>query len=192
MIGPVHDRPGQQTLTAAVMSKLPLGLLGFFGIKNGGQYPQTLGNVLIPQINLLDLLAVNNREARVFIATPAAVGFNQATDNATGLPAIVPPQEIWYLTGASIGAFTDVGDALSGVIAVTSRQSGSPQPMARALSQLVTIGASVNTFHPGALDVNGSRWFYPGDAFGALLTSFTNASGNSLMSGHYYITRFPL
>lgn len=171
------------------MSKLPLGLLGFFGIKNGGAYPQQLGNVLVPQMDLIDLLAVNYRENRVFQANTIATGFLGALDAVTVLPAVVPNGEVWYLSAWSAAVFTGVGDAISASLVVRSLQSGSANGTTRALSPLITQAASLTTEQ--LCPNGGTRWFYPGDTFGAFVSSITSATGNINCALHVNLTRFP-
>lgn len=176
-------------LTTPVMSKLPLGLLGFFGIKNGGAYPQQLGNVLVPQMDMTDLLAVNYRENHVFQANTVAVGFLGQLDAVTVLPAVVPNGEVWYLSSYSAAVFTGAGDAISATMVVRSLQSGSANGTTRALSNLITQGAAITTQNlcPDA----GSRWVYPGDTFGAFVSSITSATGNINCALHVQLTRYP-
>lgn len=76
------------------INKHPTGLLGFLGIKNGGKYPQTLSDVLLPTWNLADLYLGANQSA------PAPVSI---AVNAVGYQAYytVPDNETWILNQAT-------------------------------------------------------------------------------------------
>jgi len=176
-------------LSPAVISKLPLGLLGFFGIKNGGQYPQTVGQVIVPQLDMGELLAANYHERLGLQSLVTATGFTQSTIVATGGNAIVPASELWYVMHASMVASTLAGDAVVYTPVVRNTQSGSASASTRALGAQQTQGAGLLTVHPLTFE-NGSRWFVPGDSFGIWTTSFTLVTGINL-SMQLGITRFP-
>lgn len=176
-------------LSPAVISKLPLGLLGFFGIKNGGQYPSTIGNVILPHLDMADILAANYHERLGLQSLITATGFNNSTVVATTLPAIVPASELWYLSHASIVSSTLAGDAVVYTPVVRNTQSGSASASTRALGDQRTQAASQLQVHPLTF-VNGTRWLVPGDQIGIWTTSFTLATGINL-SIQLGITRFP-
>jgi len=80
----------------APLNRQPLGLLGFMGIKNGGENPRTLANVLQPVIDLTSLYTI-----------PASViGSSSSTFTATGLtlwgPALQTDPDVWVIHNASI------------------------------------------------------------------------------------------
>ncbi|HEY3496419.1 MAG TPA: hypothetical protein VGK73_17085, partial [Polyangiaceae bacterium] len=99
-------------LSPAVLSKLPLGLLGFFGIKNGGQYPQSLGQTVLPTLELGKMLAANYNE-NFSVPCVAALGFVTGNVLATGLPAVVPGSELWWVNCISQNSFTGAGDSMT-------------------------------------------------------------------------------
>lgn len=77
------------------LGKLPLGLLGFLAIKNGGKYPQTLAEWLQPTWDLERLYRATNATTIVEPATQnvAAVGFQGfSSGNLT-----VPAGEVWLI-----------------------------------------------------------------------------------------------
>ena len=173
-------------LTPAVISKLPLGLLGFFGIKNGGQYPQSINPTIAPTLDMAPILSANYREL-VFVAPIAALGFVTANLNGGALPGAVPAGELWYVQAASVFAFTGVGDAITGTLEVRNSTTGLASAWHRALSSVITVGASTTQLHPGISDV----WLTPGDTIGFWYSAATNASGTAQMSAQLAINRFP-
>lgn len=175
-------------LTPAVISKLPLGLLGFFGIKNGGQYPQTIDPVITPSLELGAMLAANYNE---MIAVPclAALGFVTGNILATGLPAVVPSSELWWCSNVSVFAFTGVGDSMTATVELRNTQTSSASAWHRALTNEFTQAASLSKLHPGV--VTDGFWMQPGDTFGTHFSAMVNASGTATSSIQAKITRFP-
>lgn len=177
----------QLGLTPPVMSKLPIGLLGFLGIKNGGQYPQTLGNVLLPQIELLDMIASNYRVPSIFVSNPVAIGFTPQTLNAVAV--VVPPGELWYLMSASVSVFTGVGDSITCSSVIRSPQTASAGTSNRVMSPIITQAANLSTHHPGILV--GGRWLCPGDAMNTHVSAIVSATGNITVTFHTHLAVFP-
>ena len=177
-------------LTPPVISKLPLGLLGFFGIKNGGQYPQTLGTSIAPTLELAELLAANYHSNLVYIAAPTLVGFAQATSAIAGIPQAVPDNEIWYISSCSMHLTTGAGDAYNATPVVRGFQANGASAWYRVLAQSFTIGASTNIMYPCPFTENGSRWLAPGDIFGFWGNSITLAT-NIAINIQVAVTRFP-
>jgi len=176
-------------LTPAVLSKLPLGLLGFFGIKNGGQYPQSLGNVVLPQLDVLPLLQANYHENLAGGAGAGgitAIGFKQMLDPATTVAVIVPAAEIWYVNNITGTLFTGVGDSFTGSLVVRSRQNGSASNWHRSVSEQFTQAANLFSLFQGQREV----WLSPGDELGVWTTAFVNASGNLGVGWQFEVTRF--
>jgi hypothetical protein len=177
-------------LTPAVLSKLPLGLLGFFGIKNGGQYPQTLGQTISPDIDVMDLLAVNYRELLAMSVTPAGLGFTQQVNLSTALAGGVPTNEVWLINAYSVNLFTGAGDSITCSTEVRNFQSGMASNWHRAMSDQFTQGAGLNTMRQCA--ISGSPWLAPGDIFGVWVSALVNASGTVTVSSNISVTKFPL
>ena len=175
-------------LSPAVISKLPLGLLGFFGIKNGGQYPQSIGDTIVPTLGMGDMLAANYREL-VTVAPIAALGFVTANLSGGALPAVVPASELWWVQSVSVMSFTGVGDSISGSMEARNNQTGGASVWHRALSPLITQAASLTALHPGTH--TDGLWLSPGDTIGFWYAAVTNASGTAQMSGQLSIVRFP-
>ncbi len=173
-------------LTPAVLSKLPLGLLGFFGIKNGGQYPQTLGEVIVPQLDMLELLAANYCERISAAVAVNAIGFAQAVEIGSGLNCIVPDAQVWYVPKYTIGALTGAGESVTFTGMVQHTQSGTASNWYHAMTEALTLGASGNIYAPAA--PGAGKWFGPGSRFGFWTAS---VAGPVDLTSSLEIVRFP-
>lgn len=83
---------------------VPPGLLGFLGIKNGGENPHVLGNVLLPSMDVRDWY-LQGRAEQISVGpwnlvAGAGVGYNN------GVTGAVPDKEFWYVHHASLVAST--------------------------------------------------------------------------------------
>lgn len=176
-------------LTPAVLSKLPLGLLGFFGIKNGGQYPQSIVPTLAPTLDLLQMLAANYNE-KIAGGTPGGIsasGFIQAINVVDSTNIIVPNSELWYLSHYSVFANCTAGETCSFCGQVNSTQSGGASDFHMPLTRMVAAVASNQdaAVSDGAIR---SPWFGPGDRFGWLVRNF---AGTPDLACSLMLTRFP-
>jgi hypothetical protein len=170
------------------LSKLPLGLLGFFGIKNGGDYPQAVRADIQPVLDLAQMFAINYRELLSY-APVAALGFVSA-NSVTGVSPTVPAGEVWFISAVSVQTFTGVGDSITGSVELRGQQSGGASNWHRALSAEFTQGASLTRTLPG-IHTDG-LWAAPGDTIGVWYSAVTNASGTATASVQLAITRFPI
>lgn len=87
------------SLTPPVIQRQPVGLLDFFGLKNGGQYPQTLAAVLAPIIDVHRLYELDIEE---FISDGVSVACGTVLGPfdfgaAGNRPGIVPQNELWHV-----------------------------------------------------------------------------------------------
>lgn len=99
-------------LTPPTINKLPEGLLGFLGIKNGGRYPDQLSSTLLPVADLLAWYANTNRQYFRTAINIAALG--QTTFFT------VPAGEYWYVLHASfITGAMGGGQVLNGFLSFT-------------------------------------------------------------------------
>lgn len=173
------------------LSKLPLGLLGFFGIKNGGEYPQVIANFHQPTLDMSGLLQAAYPERHVVSVSAGFVaGFVQGTIVATGLPAVVPAAETWMLWADSFGIFTGAGDAFLGGPAIKSFQTGTGSSWTRMLRDPTTQAASLTTLYTTIVQ-SPPIWLSPGDQLGINVQTFTNASATLTVTQHIGIVRFP-
>lgn len=174
-------------LTPPVISKLPLGLLGFFGIKNGGQYPQTLGNQISPTLEQLGILAANYHTNHAYIAAPIAAGWTQATVAIAGVPQRVPAGELWYISSCSMHLSSGAGDAIVASPAVRGTQFGAAAAFYRVLAPPFTLAASQNIMRPCD---QYEFWMEPNDELGFWAESVTSVTG-LLVVIEVKVTRFP-
>lgn len=128
------------------ISKLPLGLLGFLGIKNGGQYPRNLGATYDPSFDMLPLLVGANFEELNFAQNAVAAAGNAGSFST---PVQVPQTEVWYVSLASIRSFTGAGEAWSGYLGLRRFPVSSPN-IVHPLSNLVTNAVASVSGVPGA------------------------------------------
>lgn len=84
------------TIPVTPINKLPWGLLTFLGIKNGGQNPTALGDLLVPVWDTQKIYAETNAESLQTLPNLAAVGFTAYWE--------VPPTEMWLVH--EFGAFS--------------------------------------------------------------------------------------
>lgn len=80
------------------INRVPQGLLGFLGIKNGGENPKQLSNVLVPTWNTTALYQYGNSEVSTVLVAINAVG-SQAY-------VTVPAGEMWAILQQSAGCDT--------------------------------------------------------------------------------------
>lgn len=95
------------------INKAPVGLLDFLGIKNFGQYPVSLGQVLVPTFELLQWYLAEYGES---IAASAAYAVNGYQAFFT-----VPSNETWVCVAAGMNsqAVLGAGQVMHGVVATT-------------------------------------------------------------------------
>lgn len=80
------------------INRLPLGILGFLGIKNGGRYPEELPSVLSPTWDFAEQYLATNSEVASNVLAIAAVGYQAFFT--------VPNGELWYVRGLSFATGT--------------------------------------------------------------------------------------
>lgn len=100
---------------AGALNRWPVGLLGFLDLKVGGRYPQSLGDVVVPQLELWQQY-VNQQLFSTQLTAPtdpliasdsggATYGFTAGSPLAlpvSGGQVAVPQDEIWYVRQFSI------------------------------------------------------------------------------------------
>jgi len=80
------------------INRIPQGLLGFLGIKNGGENPRQLSNVLVPVWETRDLYTFTNSEISSVILGIAALGSQGYVTIPTG--------ELWLILQQSASSDT--------------------------------------------------------------------------------------
>jgi len=103
----------------ALLSIIPPGLLSFFGIKNGGQFPQALSTNLAPVIDMYEHYAAGAAIATAitFTVPPTNAGNGNIVgpwgpiEIANGISTQVPNNEFWFVLDSSIRVVFTGGDA---------------------------------------------------------------------------------
>lgn len=83
------------------ISRQASGLLSFFGIKNTGRSPDSLGATLAPVLDLRDWYFQQNSESISINQNVAAVGLNTVQ--------IVPETETWAVLGCAVNSVAVLG-----------------------------------------------------------------------------------
>lgn len=155
------------------ISKLPLGLLGYLGIKNGGQYPRALGGTYDPSFDMLPIIVGSNFEELNFGlgAVPAV-----ANAGSYSTPLQVPQTEAWYVTMLCHRITTGVGEAWNGYLALRRFPTSSPN-VVHALSDVfpASLGASLTGIPQIARPTNTPLILGPGDEVCIFTTAVTGA-----------------
>lgn len=92
----------------------PQALLGLLQLKNSGRNPEFLGDTVTPIIDLGDWYRVTNDELLPSAQTPALAAIGTAAFSAANPnSAIVPGNEWWYVTWATLSIAPGAGEALN-------------------------------------------------------------------------------
>jgi hypothetical protein len=147
---------GSPILSNPTVSKLPYGLLGFLGVKNGGAYPGFLGDTFVPTINETYFqlcLASWGEEFHIANgATAAGPGAFQAFNTAL----VVPLGEVWYVGMLSVRITTGAGETITTNIAIR-------RPNAAAGSNHIAVSDPVSVVASQFADLRCPRPFFAGN-----------------------------
>lgn len=143
-------------LTDAVISRLPYGMLGLLGIKNGGRYPASLGGTVQPIFDntLMQLLLATSGEEFHFAAQPTVAGPGAFQAFSTSL--VVPVNEVWYVGLMSVRIATSAGETITANIAVR-------RPNAAATTNHIAISDPVSVIASQFADLRMTRPFFAGN-----------------------------
>lgn len=142
-------------LTPPSINRIPGGLLGFLGIKNGGRNPDALAGYVQGCMDLTDWYLQTNR---LYMRT----GINIAALNFTNFYT-APPGEFWYIQHASfITSVLGAGQTIQAVPCVQDA-SGLRQVAVADTPAAATVGA---VFSVQARDF----WVMPGESLGIYTT----------------------
>lgn len=140
-------------LTPPVISRLPLGLLGFLGIKSGGKYPENLAGQIAPIWELQPHMAGVHGIEVFDVAVPiTGLNFNPST-------IVVPQTEVWYIAHCTGIIFVDATEAIQASIGFTGPQIGTHQftnagfsiPVGAVLQRRVTMDREPMYLPPGTI-----------------------------------------
>lgn len=84
------------------INRSPSGLLSFFGIKNTGRNPSTIGDSLAPTLELVPWYLSQNSESLEFTGAVPGIGFNPGWFN-------VPENETWACLGCTCNSQAVLG-----------------------------------------------------------------------------------
>lgn len=140
------------------ISRIPAGLLGFLGIKNAGQYPSDISQVLLPTWDL----------ASLYLQYGAQLGGDAGTENVAGYQVVAtcPPGEVWCLHNIGMSVTTGAGDQWTGGICRSKTSGGTTVP----ISGSGAISANNNVLL-NALAV--PTFLTPGETLGLITLSVT-------------------
>lgn len=154
-------------MSAPAVNRLPLGLLSFLGIQNGGKYPDQLLPALAPVLDLGGHYVNTNRE--YVTSGPVAIAALNATQIFT-----VPNGQWWYVPVASIVTGT-LGAGVT--FGASIQMTDAAQQVNLILSQPVapkTVGAQ---FYAQARDF----WIGPGERLGIYTSELVAGPVNVVM-----------
>lgn len=155
----------------SAISRIPLGLLGFLGIKNGGEYPQRLINLLAPVWDLSSLY-LNTSEIH-WASVDGLVGPGY---NITMQPN---PGEVFVLHEASVSYANAAGEAISIGLARALQNNTTVVNV----TELVNIGAATGSI---AALVDRSPLIIPaGENFGVFATNHVGVQRNFYFRARY-------
>jgi hypothetical protein len=151
-----------------VVNRLPLGLLSFLGIQNGGKYPDTLLSALAPVLDLGDQYVNTNRE---YLTASVAVNALASSTFHT-----VPTGQWWYVSHSSLFTATlGAGQAYGGVLSLLD---------AAGIVTTMLSGSVPAVSGAGAVFVNQARnfWAGPGERIGVYTTHLAAGPVNTGVS----------
>lgn len=166
----------------AVIQLVPQGLLGFFGIKNGGQAPLDVEPRLSGSLDMRDWYFKGECEVFSIANNAPAVGFN-------GFSSLtVPTGEYWWVSDFSVTAVKAAAPDTITVQACAQVPTGATSaflwdgPDAQAVAA-TSVNARITRSSPSAF------WLQPGSVLGGMVHEFTG-TGRFIINAE--ITRLPI
>lgn len=159
----------------------PTALLDLLKVRDRGQMPGDLSNVVSLSIEALPLYLNNQRETRTDTQPgPTAAGFNVV--NNTG-QLLVPPGEIWYVHHYFVAATLTALQALHIAAAIRTPGNVNAQlgPWDRQPVGAINLASSY---------AEGPFWAVPGTEFGAVIGVLTAGPMTLVATAH--VTRLRL
>jgi hypothetical protein len=122
------------------INRTPLGLLGFLGIKNSGQYPQRLTGELVPTWDLAQLYLNASAQYAQIVTTITGTGY---------LPLFAAPNgETWWITDYSADVATGAAETWQGTLSRATPNNASQVRLrderSLAASQWLCMAAPIN------------------------------------------------
>lgn len=133
------------------VNRQPTGLLGYFGIKNGGRNPQHLSEELSPGLDLLDWY-LNTAPQFAQTAGTTAAGVSAIT--------VSPPQgEAWFVTHYGVWCDTGVGETVGALFIIRFDFTNN---VTIPVTDSINCPASSTTVRA----LGGPQWLMPGEKLG--------------------------
>lgn len=140
------------------ISRIPAGLIGFLGIKNGGMYPQELAPTLLPTWDVGDLYLQYGAQLGGAVGGVSVAGY--------GVTVAPPPGEVWMLHDIGCSFTVGAAESWTGALCRSSTSGGTTVP----ISQGLTVPASSN----GVLIAqHNETYLCPGENLGLLTLAVT-------------------
>lgn len=123
----------------APLNRLPLGLLSLFDIKSGGRYPQHLGEVINPTMEMMTFIAASgcNEMFRTGVTNVVSVGI-------INMGVTVPADELWLVEYFTIesDANLDADQVVSGMACVCAVSVGGSSTVAFPVGPVVRLSGA--------------------------------------------------
>jgi len=155
------------------ISRIPAGLLGFLGIKNGGQYPQRLATELLPTWDLSDQYSEYGAQLQGLNLQVTATGY---------IAYFTPPVgEVWRIHDIGLTVQCAVAELFLGSVARSQTAGGTVVP--------ITDHLSVAASSSGVVVVPRVPMFLnPGDNLGVITYAFAGSSDGYLQIRYTVMT----
>lgn len=164
--------------TKPVVQRIPNGLLGWFGIKNGGVNPTDVSATLDPSIDMLEWYLLGDVETAQVTFSTNALGFNSGVQ--------VPAGEWWYLHSASVLVTVPAAGNIT-VACGTSFQGAGGGSNAHRFGDFINSSNPTDTM---LAVYNGGIFLPPGARVGMYLTRNTGLAGFPVLQ--YAWTALPI
>lgn len=161
------------------ISKLPLGILGMFGIKSLGRYPNALEESLALRLEAIGLYAAAHGEDLF----TSLINITALNNNVSTI--VVPQTEIWYVSTVSTFLFSNVTGTATGRAALITGGAG----INVVLGSNQSVTAGTQSMFGGPPVSTNPFWADPGATFGFWVDAFTNTPQYRL---NLRILRFPI
>lgn len=165
------------------INKLPDGLLGFLGIKNGGQAPAALPPILSPTIDLTGWYLRSYLTRAKLTAGPPAVG----SISQVGVTA-VPAGETWYVHRFSASVNIPAGDAIRFSIGLSQAQGFAPDDYESLAVNQTSTGLTGSAALEWTVASCGDFWLRPGEQLAIMTLAKTGAGAPTLRTFVNYVS----
>jgi len=174
----------------SALYRLPLGLLGFFGIKDQGEYPSAVAKTISPTLEMLEWLARAN--ANTFITDSTAVYTTNGQKRTSGGLWIVPAGEAWLLNGCTGQTTVAAGLQLQARLGIGRISGAAVNLHTTGKSELIKVETTAWSTAACSPGLNGPKLMFPGDEVVMDVLSATPVAGNFQTFINGYVLKFQL